>query len=118
VTPDDPEDLRPTPLVARTRAALYHALVTADPLADVYHDRITAAFVGHYFAALGPAIGRYREPVDQDRFARGGGAVGRARPAPCAAVRRRRRAMREEGASRAPTTCPYRIHSRPAVLSV
>jgi len=70
VTPDDPEDLRPTPLVARTRAALYHALVTADPLADVYHDPLTAAFVGHYFAALGPAIGRYREPVDQDRFAR------------------------------------------------
>jgi len=70
VTPGDPEELRPTPLVARTRAALYHALVTADPLADVYHDPITAAFVGHYFAALGPAIGRYREPAEQDRFAR------------------------------------------------
>ncbi len=70
MTPDDPEELRPTQLVERTRAALYHALVTADPLADVYHDRIMAAFVGHYFAALGPAIGRYREPADQDRFAR------------------------------------------------
>jgi len=70
VTPGDPEELRPTHLVARTRAAIYHALVTADPLADVYHDPITAAFVGHYFAALGPAIGRYREPADQDRFAR------------------------------------------------
>ena len=44
--------------------------MTADPLADVYHDPLTAAFVGHYFAALGPAIGRYREPADQDRFAR------------------------------------------------
>jgi len=68
--PGDPEELRPTQLVARTRAALYHALVTADPLADVYHHQITAAFVGHYFTALGPAIGRYREPADQDRFAR------------------------------------------------
>jgi hypothetical protein len=44
--------------------------VTADPLADLYHDRSMAAFVGHYFTALGPAIGRYREPADQDRFAR------------------------------------------------
>jgi len=73
VTPDGPDalkDLRPTLLVERMRAALYHALVTADPLADVYHDPLTAAFVGHYFAALGPAIGRYREPADQDRFAR------------------------------------------------
>jgi len=70
VTPDEPEELRPTPLVERTRAALYRALVTADPLADVYHHSLTAAFVGHYFAALGPAIGRYREPADQDRFAR------------------------------------------------
>jgi len=61
--------LRPTPLVERTRTALYHALVTADPLADVYHDRGMAAFVGHYFTALGPAIGRYRKLVDQDRFA-------------------------------------------------
>jgi len=26
--------------------------------------------VGHYFTALGPAIGRYREPAEQDRFAR------------------------------------------------
>ena len=50
--------------------ALYRALVTADPLADVYHHPITAACMGHYFTALGPAIGRYREPVDQDRFAR------------------------------------------------
>ncbi len=70
MTPDEPEELRPTPLVERTRAALYHVLVTADPLANVYHDRIMAAFVGHYFTALGPAIGRYREPADQDRFAR------------------------------------------------
>jgi len=73
VTPDGPDDhkeLRPTHLVERTRAALYHALVTVDPLADVSHDRITAAFVGHYFTALGPAIGRYREAADQDRFAR------------------------------------------------
>jgi len=70
MTPGDPEELRPTQLVERTRAAIYHALVTADPLADVYHHRITAAFVGHYFTALGPAIGRYREPADQDRFAR------------------------------------------------
>jgi len=68
--PNEAEELRPTQLVERTRAALYHALVTADPLADVYHHPITAAFVGHYFAALGPAIGRYREPADQDRFAR------------------------------------------------
>jgi len=44
--------------------------VTADPLADVYHDRIVAAFVGHYFTALGPAVGHYREPAEQDRFAR------------------------------------------------
>jgi len=65
-----PKEPRPTPLVERTRAALYHTLVTADPLADVYHHPITAAFVGHYFTALGPAIGRYREPADQDRFAR------------------------------------------------
>jgi len=70
MTPDEPEELRPTQLVERTRAALYHALVTADPLADVYHHPITASFVGHYFTALGPAIGRYREPADQDRFAR------------------------------------------------
>jgi len=70
VTPDEPEELRPTQLVERTRAALYHVLATADPLADVYPDRIMAAFVGHYFTALGPAIGRYREPADQDRFAR------------------------------------------------
>ncbi len=70
MTPDEPKEVRPTQLVERTRAALYHALVTADPLADVYHDPITAAFVGHYFAALGPAIGRYREPAEQDRFAR------------------------------------------------
>ncbi len=70
MTPDDPEELRPTPLVERTCLALYHALVTADPLADVYHHPLTASFVGHYFAALGPAIGRYREPADQDRFAR------------------------------------------------
>ncbi len=68
--PGDPEELRPTPLVERARAAIYHALVTADPLADAYHHPITAAFVGHYFAALGPAIGRYREPADRDRFAR------------------------------------------------
>ncbi len=68
--PDAPKELRPTPLVERTRAAFYHALVTADPLADVYHHPLTAAFVGHYFTALGPAIGRYREPADQDRFAR------------------------------------------------
>ena len=65
-----PKEPRPTPLVERTRAALYHTLVTDDPLADVYHHPITAAFVGHYFTALGPAIGRYREPADQDRFAR------------------------------------------------
>ncbi len=70
MTPDEPEELRPTQLVARTRAALYHALVTTDPLADVNHDPLTAAFMGHYFTALGPAIGRYREPADQDRFAR------------------------------------------------
>jgi hypothetical protein len=70
MTPDEPEELRPTHLVERTRAALYHALVTADPLDDVYHHPITAAFVGHYFTALGPAIGRYREPAEQDRFAR------------------------------------------------
>ncbi len=70
MTPSDPEELRPTQLVERTRAALYHALVTADPLADVYHHPLTASFVGHYFTALGPAIGRYREPADQDRFAR------------------------------------------------
>jgi len=70
MTPSDPEELWPTQLVERTRAALYHVLVTADPLADVYHHQITAAFVGHYFTALGPAIGRYREPADQDRFAR------------------------------------------------
>ena len=44
--------------------------MTADPLADVYHHPLTAGFVGHYFNALGPAIGRYREPADQDRFAR------------------------------------------------
>ena len=70
MTPDEPEELRPTQLVERTRAALYRALVTANPLADVYHHPLTAAFVGHYFTALGPAIGRYREPADQDRFAR------------------------------------------------
>jgi hypothetical protein len=58
------------PLVERTRAALYHALVTADPLADVYHHPITAAFVGHYFTALGTARWRGRAPADQDRFAR------------------------------------------------
>ncbi len=68
--PDAPKDLRPTLLVERMRAALYHALVTADPLADVYHHPLTASFVGHYFTTLGPAIGRYREPADQDRFAR------------------------------------------------
>jgi len=68
--PDAPKDLRPTLLVERMRAALYHALVTADPLADVYHHPLTASFVGHYFTALGPAIGRYRELADQDRFAR------------------------------------------------
>jgi len=61
--PDASKELQPTQLVARTRAALYRALVTADPLADVNHDPITAACVGHYFAALGPAIGRYREPA-------------------------------------------------------
>ena len=70
MTLGDPEELRPTQLVKRTRAAVYHALVTSDPLADVYHHPITAAFVGHYFTALGPAIGRYKEPADQDRFAR------------------------------------------------
>jgi len=72
VTPDGPADkeLRPTPLVERTRTALYHALVTSDPLADVSHDRSTAACMGCYFTALGPAIDRYREPADQDRFAR------------------------------------------------
>jgi len=70
MTPDEPEELRPTQLVERTRAAIYHALVTANPLDDVYHDRIMAACVGHYFTALGPAIGRYREPADQDRFTR------------------------------------------------
>jgi len=70
MTPGDPEELRPTPLVERARAALYHALVTVDPLADVSHHPLTASFVGHYFAALCPAIGRYREPADQDRFAR------------------------------------------------
>ncbi len=68
--PDASKELQPTPLVARVRAALYRALVTADPLADVNHDPITAACMGHYFTALGPAIGRYREPADQDRFAR------------------------------------------------
>ncbi len=57
-------------VVEWTRAALYHVLVTVDPLANIYHHPITAAFVGHYFTALGPAIGRYREPADQDRFAR------------------------------------------------
>jgi hypothetical protein len=70
MTRDDHGELRPTPLVKRTRAALYHALVTADLLADVSHHPLTAACVGHYFTALGPAIGRYREPADQDRFAR------------------------------------------------
>jgi len=70
MTPDEPEELRPTQLVERTRAALYHALVTANPLADVSHHPITAAFVGHYVTALGPAIGRYGEPADQDRFVR------------------------------------------------
>ncbi len=73
MTPDDPDDdkeLRPTQLVERTRAALYRALVTSDPLADVSHDRSTAACMGCYFTALGLAIGRYREPADQDRFAR------------------------------------------------
>ena len=68
--PAAPKKLRPTLLVERMRAALYRALVTADPLADVYHHPITAACMGHYFTALGPAIGRYREPADQDRFAR------------------------------------------------
>jgi hypothetical protein len=68
--PDDDKELRPTQLAERTRAALYRALVTADPLADISHDRSMAAFVGHYFTALGPAIGRYRELADQDRFAR------------------------------------------------
>jgi len=70
MTRDDREELRPTRLVEWTHAALYHALVTADPLADVYHDPLTSAFVGHYFAVLGSAIGRYREPADRDRFAR------------------------------------------------
>jgi len=32
MTRDDHEELRPTPLIERTRVALYHALVTADPL--------------------------------------------------------------------------------------
>ena len=68
--PDEAGELRPTQLVERTRAAMCHALVTADPLADVYHHPLTAAFVGHYFTALGPAIGHYREPADQDHFAR------------------------------------------------
>ncbi len=68
--PGNPKELRPTQLIERTRAAIYHALVTADPLADVYHHKMTAAFVGHYFTALGPAVARYREPADQDRFAR------------------------------------------------
>ncbi len=36
VTPGDPEELRPTPLVARTRTAIYHALVTADPASNFY----------------------------------------------------------------------------------
>jgi len=40
--PSDPEELRPTPLVERTCAVLCQALVTADPLADVYHDPLTA----------------------------------------------------------------------------
>jgi len=35
-----------------------------DPLADIYHYPLTAAFVGHDFTALGS----YREPDDQDRF--------------------------------------------------
>ncbi len=70
MTSDEPEELRPTPLVVRTRVALSHALVTADPLADMYHHPLTAACVGHYFTALGPAIGCYRESADQDRFAR------------------------------------------------
>jgi len=69
MTPDDPEELHPALLVERTRA-LYHALVTADPLADVYHHPLTVAFMGHDFTALGSAIDRYREPADQDRFAR------------------------------------------------
>jgi len=68
--PDDDKELRPTQLIEQTRAALDHALVTADPLADVYHDPLTTACVGHYFTALGPVIGRYREAADQDRFAR------------------------------------------------
>jgi len=50
----DPEELRPTPLVERTRA-LYHALVTADPPADMCHHPITAAFVG--CSANGPLSG-------------------------------------------------------------
>ena len=66
----DPEELRPTHLVERTRAAIYHALVTADLLADVYHHPTTAALMGHYFVALSSAVGGYREPADQDRFAR------------------------------------------------
>ncbi len=72
MTRDDHGELRPPPLVERTRAALYHALVTADPLAYVSHHPLTAAYVGHYFTALGPAIGRYKkkELADQDRFAR------------------------------------------------
>jgi len=90
--------------------------------------------VGHYFAALGPAIGRYREPADQDRFAREEAARFLAVLAQAERERAARleepylrlvpppqdggRAMREEGASRAPTACPYRSHSRPAVLSV
>ncbi len=54
----------------RHSSTTYHALITADPLANVYHHPITAAFVGHYFMALGPAISHYRESANQDRFAR------------------------------------------------
>jgi len=43
--PDAPKELRPTPLVERTRAAFYHALVTADPLADVYHHGVRPGYV-------------------------------------------------------------------------
>ncbi len=68
--PDAPKELRPPLLVERRRAALYHALVTADPLADAFHHPTTAACVGQYFTTLGPAIARYRELADQDRFAR------------------------------------------------
>lgn len=68
--PNAPKELRPTLLVERRRAALYRTLVTADPLADMSHHSITAAFVGPYVTTFGPAIGRYRKPADQDRVAR------------------------------------------------